>query len=156
MPPPMTGVDWRQTWGKLRFPLGKADLTVISGGANCADYNTGFVAADGSLFRQDYGYYGDLDLPPSRFYYNSDIPGVPPPRQGYFFMDAQTMFAPNPPAGIQPWMDRDDYLQLAGVSVTMTGGGFTLSSDAWTSPPGFQTVAPDLGTLTSVGKLAAF
>lgn len=145
--------NWRQTWGKLRFPLGNESLTVVSGGMNSAEYNVGFTAADGSLFRHDYGYYGSMDIPPSRFFYISDPIGFPPPRNGYFWLSAQTF---NTYLGVGPWMDYDDLVQLDGESVTMSGGGFSMNTDVWTNPPASQTVAPDLGSLVSVGKLAAF
>lgn len=144
-----SATDWRQTWGRLRFPLG-FDNTVVDYGSNDIEYDKGFLAADGSLFRQDYGFYGNFVDPPSRLFYFDSPMSTPP--YGDFAFGTFTL----PPVGPGPYMDEDDYAQLTGETVTMSGGSFTIGVDSYTNPPMTQTVASGLGTFVSVGKLTTF
>lgn len=140
---------WYQSWGKLRFPLGINGSTVVTAGANCVDYSAGFTTADGSLFRHDYGSEPGFLTYPSEFFY-ADTLGPPP--AGFFYMGTYSSLY----TGVGPFMDKDDFAQLLGETVTMTSGSFSLGTDAWTSPPGSQSVAASLGSISSIGKLATF
>lgn len=53
-------------------------------------------------------------------------------------------------------LTQDDLNQLNGETVTMSSGSFSLTTDAWTTPPSGQTVGGSLGTITAIGKLTAF
>jgi len=133
------------TWGKMRTPVGKDNPytggTTKTVGAFCADYDLGFTTSDGSLFRTSP--FFTADNPPPRFVYDDN--GV----TGTFFMWASALYAGN-------LLTKDDLDQLNGQPVTMSGGGLTINADAWTNPPGGQTVAPMLGNIVSIGKLKAF
>ena len=133
------------TWGKLRTPIGKDNPysggTTKTSGAFSADYDFGFTAADGSLFRASP--FFTVDNPPPRFVYVDYFV------DGLFYMWASAVYDGN-------LLTQDDLDQLDGETVTMSGGSFTLDSDAWTNPPAGQTVGGLLGTITSIGKLAAF
>lgn len=133
------------TWGKMRTPIGKnspyAGGTTKTEGPYSADYDFGFTASDGSLFRTS-PFFVVTD-PPPRFVYD-DLGAT-----GQFYMWAAGLTDGN-------LLTQDDFDQLAGETVTLTGGSFTLSTDAWTTPPGYQTVGGTLGTISTIGKLTAF
>ena len=136
----------RFTWGQLRFPLG-FDSTVFTYAPQSATYDIGFTTTDSSLFRHDFlgEFSGLFDNPPTRFFY------VDTPPTGEFRITAELSqnFSPN-------LIDADDQIELTGQLVTMTSGTFTTTSDFYTNPPAFQTVASSLGTITSIGNLATF
>jgi hypothetical protein len=133
-----TVAGFRANWGKLRSPI-IVDDTVLDLGANNATYDVGFVAADRLPLFIDYVFTG----PPKFMYY--DFPS-PPPAYGEFTIET-----------VRVLQDRYED-QLVGETVGMTGGGFTMNSDAWSNFPldGNQTVSSGLGSFVSVGKMYKF
>jgi hypothetical protein len=147
--------DWKSTWAGVRFPLGlnsENEATVYSYyGIYSADYDMGFVAADGSLFRFEPLYNSSFQ--PTYLSYGSDPVSAPPPRVGVFIIGGGAV---TPSSPIQPVLDVEDLQQLDGESVSMTGTGYTIDSDSYTLPPYRQDVSPDGGDFVSVGKLYRF
>lgn len=147
-----SGPRWKSTWAAVRYPLALSSetqfTTSYATGFASAEYDKGFAAADGSLFRFD-AIYNSTSRTATTAVYGTDIG---PPRVGAFILDGGSISA----GTIQPVLDIEDLGQLNGELVTMTGGTFNISGDAYTNPPFRQTVAPDLGNFTSIGKLYKF
>lgn len=146
------------TWGKFRTPIGKGypsdpESTVTFNGSYSVYYNLGFKSADAWLLRKD-PFYDGVDALPPKFVYVSIHPGGTPPADpfGEFYLSSGHGFFPHVNG-----LPQEELLYLAGQLVTMTAGGsFTLSTDAWTTPPGLQTVAADMGELAGIGGFAPF
>lgn len=132
------------TWGVMRTPLGVdspyASGTVKSDYGHNTEYDKGFTATAGCFFRTSPSY--STDNPPPRFVYEDYS------TSGLFYMWG-LLYDGN-------LLVQDDYDQLAGETVTMTNGTFTLSVDAWDAVLGGQTVSGGLGSIISIGKLTAF
>ena len=146
------------TWGKFRTPIGKGypsdpESTVTGIGGFSVYYNLGFKSADAWLLRKDPFYDGVDTMPPRFVYINHPAEGSPPSEPyGDFYLQSGH--------GVLPHINglpEEELLYLAGQTVTMTSSGsFTLSADAWTTPPGLQTVAADMGELAGIGGFAPF
>lgn len=140
------------TWGAMRTPLGVdspyASGTVKSVYGHNTEYDKGFTATAGCFIRTS-PYY-NTDNPPPRFVYQDNTPpgSSPTNTSGLFYMWG-LLYDGN-------LLVQDDYDQLAGETVTMTNGTFTLSVDAWDAVLGGQTVSGGLGSIVSIGKLTAF
>ncbi len=147
-----SGPRWKSTWAGVRYPLALSSETQFTTsyetGFASAEYDKGFVAADGSLFRFD-PVYSTTSRTATSADYGID---VGPPRVGVFVLSGGT----TSPGTIQPVLDIEDLDQLKGELVTMTFGTFGINVDAYTNPPFRETVAPDLGNFTSIGKLYKF
>lgn len=138
------------TWAVLRSPLGLgspyAGGTVKSDYGHNVEYDHGFVTTENTLLPIPTVYYSQ-DNPPPRFVYE-DTGTTPTSTAGMFYMWG-LLYDGNL---LQEWI----YDQLNGQTVTMTGGSFSISTDAWTVPPSYQTVSGGLGTVTSIGALTYF
>lgn len=137
------------TWAVCRTPFGNgspyAGGTVRTDYGHNVEYDKGFTWTDGR-FTKTSPYY-NKDNPPPRFVYE-DTGSTPTSTAGMFYMWG-LLFPGN-------LLTADDYAELLGETVTMTSGSFTITADAWTVPPSFQTVSGGLGSITAIGKLTAF
>jgi hypothetical protein len=158
MPPPTLITDYGvvggagsySTWAKLRTPVGRnvtstfAVSSVIYNG-HSVQYDFGFTAADGSLLKSDV-YYFTCYSPPPAFHYDEDPD--PDAVLGYFYLFA----------GIYDGnrLDKDDMDTMVGQTVTLSGGSFVITTDAWSSTPGAESVNNNLGDISTISALASF